>query len=232
MPNRKRVNSNRGRSNQRGSRGTTAQNRMVSTLTEIRDLQQVQAKGRVPDVLDIPRIHIARNKVYTFSRTVTAGQITASTTVDQLAALSFTLSSFPNSAEFTSLFDQYRIQYVEVDFIYLNPASVLAPLYSVIDYDDATVPASVNDLLQYGTLMHTSPGQEHVRRLNPKFDYAAYSGAFTSYAVSNFGDWIDVASPSVQYYGVKYALPASATGTAGVVYNISITAILQFRNTR
>lgn len=204
----------------------------VDLLKQIRDLQLVQTKGRTPDVPDIPRIQLRRNKVYSFSRTYLAGQIVASTTVDTLGALNFQLSSFVNSSEFTALFDQYRLSYIEVDFIYVNPASVLAPFYTVIDYDDSTTPAAVTDLLQYPTLMHTAPGQEHQRRLSPRFDYAAYSGVFTSFAVSNAGDWVDVASPSVQYYGVKYALPATTGGTAGTVLNINVTGIIQVRNSR
>jgi hypothetical protein len=189
-------------------------------------------KGKVPDVPDIPRIFLKRNKVYSFTRSIISGQITASTTVDALGALSFTLSGFPNSTEFTSLFDQYRIKNVEISFVYLNPVSVLAPLYTVIDYDDATTPGAVTDLLQYQTLMQTAPGQQHTRRLEPRFDLAAYSGVFTSFALAQKDQWVDVASPSVQFYGLKYALPATAGGTAGVVYNIQITALLQFRNPR
>jgi len=201
-------------------------------LAQIRDLQAVQTKGRTPDVPDIPRLFLKRNKVYSFSRAYVSTQISASTTVDTLGALNFQLNNFVNSSELTALFDQYRLHYIEVDFIYVNPASVIAPFYTVIDYDDSNAPASVNELLQYATLMHTAPGQEHQRRLNPRFDYAAYSGTFTSYAVSNVGDWVDVASPTVQYYGIKYALPATAGGTSGIVLNVNISGIIQVRNTR
>lgn len=219
--------------NRRSNQSQLAEERKQTRALHVLEMQNdLIVRGKLPDVPDVPRPLLKRNKVYSFSRTYLAGQVVASTTVDQLAALSFTLTAFPNSAEFTSLFDQYRIKHLEVSFVYVNPASVLAPLYSVIDYDDATTPGAVTDLLQYQTLMQTAPGQQHIRRLEPRFDLAAYSGVFTSFALAQKDAWVDVASPTVQFYGIKYALPATLGGTSGTVYNIQVTGLLQFRNPR
>ncbi len=195
-------------------------------------MQLTQMHGKAPDVPDTPRIHIRRQKVYTFNRTYISTGITGSTTVDQFGALNFQLGSFPNSSEFTTLFDQYRFAQVTVTFIPVSSGQSTAPLYTVLDYDDSTTPTSVNDLFQYGNLMMSQSGQTVLRTVTPAFDVAAYSGAFTSYALSAKGQWCDVASPNVQWYGVKYCLPAFTGGPSTLVYNVHVEAILQFRNVR
>ncbi len=226
---------------QRANRGTRVSRargilsheaQQTSLLHDIADAQSVQAKGMVPAEPDIPRLHIRRKKVYTFQRTYLVGGLNGSTTIDQFGALNFTLNNFPNASEFTSLFDQYRLLQVSVNFVPVSSAQALAPLYTVIDYDDSTLPTSLNDLLQYQSLQMTQSGQFHSRTLTPQFDMAAYSGAFTSYALSVPGQWVDVASPSVQWYGIKYCLPAFTTGATGIVFNIHASAVFQFRSER
>jgi len=204
----------------------------VTLLKQISDYQSTQTAGLAPADPDIPIEHLKRNKVHTFLRTTFPGQVIASTTLDVFGALSFQLSSVVNSTEFTTLFDQYRISYVEVVFIPISAVASVAPLVSVIDYDDASVPSAVSDLWQYSTACYTAAGHTHIRRLHPRFDFAAYSGAFTSYALAPYGTWVDVASPSVQYYGVKWALSATTGGTATAVYNIQVNYHIQCRNTR
>jgi len=203
-----------------------------SLLKQITEYQSTQSGGSGPTDPDIPVEHFKRNKVHNFERTSFGGQVQGSTTLDQFGAIYFSLSSLVNPTEFTALFDQYRIMYVEVAFIPISAVASIAPLVSVIDYDDATVPTAVSDLWQYSTACYTAAGHTHIRRLHPRFDIAAYSGTFTSYALAPYGQWVDVASPGVQYYGVKWALSATTSGTTGAVYNIQIKYHIQCRNSR
>ncbi len=191
-----------------------------------------QMHGQPPDIPDIQRMILKRKKVYTFSRKYISTGITGSTTVDQFGALNFQLSSFPNYTEFTALFDQYRMTQISVVFVPVSTGQSTAPLYTIIDYDDSTLPTAVNDLFQYGTCHMSQGGVTVVRTLTPQFDMAAYSGAFTSYALSVPNQWCDVASPSVQWYGVKYCLPAFTGGPSTLVYNVHVEGVLQFRSTR
>jgi hypothetical protein len=173
---------------------------------------------------------LRRDKVHTFERTVSVAFLSAPTAVDTYTAYSFTLGTLPNSTEYTQLFDQYRIVQVTITFQPSTLVATSSPLYTVIDYDDANAPTSLNDLLQYDTLKTTMTGAYHVRTVNPRFTLGAYSGTLTSFANAPNDMWVDVASPNVQYYGVKLGWPAftGATGTLSVMARY----VVQFRNTR
>ena len=191
------------------------------------------SKTITPTIPDQPKIQFnSKDKVYTFSRSYVYGTITGSTTVDQAGALSFTLSALPGATEFTSLFDVYRIQQLHVDFVALTGGPYASPLTTVIDYDDANAVASLNELLEYQTAMTTSAGANVSRVLQPRASMAVYSGAFTSFATTPVGLWIDCASSTVQYYGIKYYLPALAGGTSTALYSIRVRAIVQFKTVR
>jgi hypothetical protein len=126
-------------------------------------------------------------------------------------ALGIALNILPGYAEFTSLFDQYRIMMVEVTFYspYVTIQATATPklmLHTVNDYDDytAVTPTAMQEYetyqqrdLSFGKPIHFS--------FKPRVALAAYSGAFTSYA-NQGNQWLDVASPAVQHYGLKYAL--------------------------
>ena len=70
---------------------------------------------------------------------------------------SYATLPMPNVSEFTGLYDQYRIDYVECKFSFSNnnssnssPGSTLPIMYLVKDYDDSGA-AGVTDLQQYST---------------------------------------------------------------------------------
>lgn len=208
-----------------------SQSVVASKLTTLVELQRTQQHGSVPSIPDVARIHLKRNKVYTFQRAFPSSTVSAPTSGDLLAALSFTLSSLPNSTEFTSLFDQYRIVQVTCRFIPLAGAGTGSnPLITAIDYDDSTPPVAVTDLLQYDSYVMTQPGFVLERTLTPHVAVAAYSGAFTSFANAPNAMWIDVASPNVQYYGLKYAIAAAAGATAN--WSLLIEYVIQCKCTR
>lgn len=155
-----------------------------------------------------------------------------------------TLDSLPDYTNFTALFDQYKINFVKVQFhppyvtgsgaqpLAATATTAFRPmirLHSAVDLDDATPPTIVDTLRQYETYMVTDltapsmPPQGYVRKFRPHAAIAMYSGAFTSYG-NVVGQWIDAASPGVQHYGLKYALENySADGLAATqVVDISI----------
>lgn len=133
----------------------------------------------------------------------------------------FTLDMLPEMLEFTSLFDQYKIDHVELTIRPFQEQSVSNAntvgqnppisciMYSVKDYDDsATFTPSyvgVNDMREYRTFKEYSFFQTHAHKIKikPHMAVAAYgSGVFSSYA-NNKAMWIDSNSPSVQHYGIK-----------------------------
>ena len=139
-------------------------------------------------------------------------------------AFVFALSDMPNYTEFTGLFDKYKITGIKAVFLpritNVNHSDVTStftevpPIYTAIDYDDATIPGSVTDLEQYNTFKVHWEVKPFSLYFKPQIAIAAYSGTFTSYASAN-NLWIDAASPGVQYYGLKWASGPYSTANNG-----------------
>jgi len=159
--------------------------------------------------------------------------ISTSVTVESLGAFNYTLAAFNGYADYTAVFDQYRLYQIEVWVTPHQTADAVVGshhgmLCTVIDLDDSTIPASQAALMQYGNVVCSSGVQGHYRKWTPAISIAAYSGAFTSFAVE-LAPWIDVASSGVQHYGLKYGL----TATSGVyTYAIMVRGHFEFRATR
>lgn len=222
------------RGNKRGNRPRAKiQAKQLDVLNHISDNTAALQRATGPRVPDPQRIQFSeKDKVYTFSRRYVIGNITPSATVDQAGAYNFTLSAFPDSAEFTSLFDMYRIVQLTVEFIPLTQGPYNAPLTSIIDYDDSNAVANLNELLEYQSSMTSTSGATHVRTFTPHVSTAVYGGAFTNFATAPNRLWIDAASSNTQYYGLKYYLPALTGGTTTAVYTVYVTGILQFKRVR
>lgn len=146
----------------------------------------------------------------------------------------FNLASCNNSTAFQSLFDQYRIEAVDVTlrprcnaFVATGTSSP-PPLYLVIDYDNVTALASAAAATEFSTCAIVEVYQSCRRVFKPRIALAAYnSGAFTGY--SNAIGWIDSAYPSVEHYGLKYFLP-QCTASFTPEWDIDVKLHFQFRN--
>ena len=154
-----------------------------------------------------------------------------STTLPTFFGLSFLASSLDNFASLANVFDQYRIDMIEVliipDVTEVTPGSAGTSLYlSAVDYENSTAPSSLAELGGYASCIESSGNSQHYHRWEPQFAVAAYSGTFTSYAAQS--GWVDCSSPNVQHYGLKIA--HGATGAAFGV-NAAITYHVSFRAT-
>jgi hypothetical protein len=158
---------------------------------------------------------------------------------DGTGAVLFKLSSMPGYADLAAVFDTYRLRAVSVSIMPSNgvltvSGSAVAPrLWTAIDYDDASS-LSRNALEQYDTVIVSPPGNGVIRTLCPRFALSAYAGgSFSNFAQSEPDQWIDIASPSVEYYGIKYAIEAGAMGqTILQMYSCSVTAFWEFKSSR
>jgi len=90
------------------------------------------------------------------------------------------------------------------------PINNIPTLHWVYDYDDGNVPSNVDELLQYGNYRCCNFDKTITMKIRPKFSIAAYSGAFPSYKPMT--GWLDCASPSIQHYGVKFAVDSFTAG--------------------
>jgi len=183
-----------------------------------------------------PRVERRSNDVTTkIIRTVDKGTLQTSTGGETSYNIVATLNDLPGVADFTSLYDAYRIDWIEVD-IYpevntTQPNNSIGQscYYSVLDYDSA--PGLTSTLaLQYSNLVVASAFRPFKRRYVPKAAMAVYSGAFTSFAESPNGLWIDVASSTVQHYGASFLFPAATSNIQA--YQVVCTYGMSFRSAR
>jgi hypothetical protein len=206
------------RSNKRVSRvrNNSRRNPEVTLLKEIRESLISTQTSSEPDVKDVILSRLKPNKIYNFEFTATS-LISASAVAEVDGAISFTLNTLTGYTSMTSLFDQYRIVGVQLQFLPSQNSYTAAAgaIFTAFDYDDAT-PVVLSTLYQRQTLKATPAGVYFERSLKPRIALAAYAGAFTSFA--NVGDvWIDSASPAVVYYGLKYGIPATASAPSWTV---------------
>jgi hypothetical protein len=216
---RRRNNSQRARSLSVSAQTLTAEQQTVGLLKEIRDLQKTQINASPPQEPDMAPLRIRRSKLFTVVKSYQAGTINTAPLVDQSGALQFNLASVATNTEITSLFDQYRIVQISLDFVPLLHTLSTPPLYTVIDYDDATVPTALSTMYDYSSLQTSQSGQQQTRVFTPRVAIAAYSGVFTSFANQSM-QWIDAASTTVQHYGVKWYFPALAGLPTSLAYTI------------
>jgi hypothetical protein len=152
----------------------------------------------------------------------------------------FRLDDLPNYTEFTSLFDQYRIAKVKLEFIptfncsnlydMQNGNPLVPNIQSAIDYDDISL-ANEDAILQYQTRVLTRGEQIHTRTLKPKPQIAAYNSALAfGYASAATNPWIDTSSPDVPHYGLKvYIDPVTLNETSTWLYRVIATYWLEVR---
>lgn len=180
------------------------------------------------------RINI-KNNIYYFSRYVSLGTIQASNSIPEFQALFFALSDVPNYLEFVDLFDMYKINAVKITFTpkqnssisigSVNNADASSRFFSAIDYNDGTIPVSIDELREYQTAKFTSVIKTHTRYIyKPKIIDS--SGAYNPN-----NPWINTASSSAIHYGLKTAIePINSTSTTAMLYTVECKYYMSFRN--
>jgi hypothetical protein len=128
----------------------------------------------------------------------------------------FTLNDLDSYAEFTGLFDQYRIECVAFRLIPMqnavglttNSTTVCVTPYVVVDYDDTSALTTAAQARSFESCVIVPPGTECVRQFQPRVALAGYTGTFTGYA-NVAPPWIDAGSPGVQHFGIKLYIPGA-----------------------
>jgi len=133
-----------------------------------------------------------------------------SNSIPNFGAIAFNWNDLGQVSSFQNIFDQYRIDEVEVwlfspQTTSTSPASNNAMFYSVVDYDDANVPSSFAALQQYTNVNVSTLNDGHYLRFVPHLGITAGAGA----GVGNVRRlWLDSANSNVPHFGVKYGVPA------------------------
>jgi len=152
----------------------------------------------------------------------------------------------PDFSDFTALFDQYQIRGVELELYWSKnmageqTAAYSTPmLWSTLDYDDAAN-TSLSQLQQYPSVRTTNMGEDGGKAFRqsfrpvPRLQVPDGSGG-TGYAPVLDGNlWVDVANPSVGYYGIKFFLDTFGRSSNIDLGTIMICAKIEyaFKNVR
>lgn len=138
-------------------------------------------------------------------------------------AWNFKLTDLPNYAEFTSLFQSYRLQKVVVRWIPLNGGSGwngagsaanlnAGILASAIDYNDSTA-QTVGELQEFRTCRVWDVYKPHRRTVYPKVGSMVYlSNVATAYADAK-NPWLSTDYPGVPHYSFKLSGTAFPVST-------------------
>lgn len=170
-------------------------------------------------------------QVVRVTKLVERANIITSTGSATFTSFNFQLADCSDVAEMTAVFDQYRIDRIDMRIVpniteSLSSTPVLGRNYSAIDLDDANAFTSLTDALDYNNVQVWEPTNPIQLTFIPRFAYAAFaSGVFSSFANSK-PRWIDAASTGVQHYGVKLAFGVTSTA---ITYTVTCRYHISFR---
>lgn len=167
------------------------------------------------------------NRVAYFTRYATPLQIfhnvSASTGGTTTQGYSFNFSAIAASGDFVGLFDQYRINGVQVKLVprwnieFQATQNVNTPrCYYTVDYDDSATLTTEGDVLQYGRCRMFKPNRGFSLYFKPSADLTYYNSTTSSGYGRGYNPWLDMGSQDIPHYGLKIFMltPANTDVTA------------------
>lgn len=194
-------------------------------------------------------MRISNRPVYTITTYNTLdNQIENDSIAFQKGFLNFTLDQAQGYSQYTAIFDQYRINWVKVEFVPVMTQAVNRP------FDDTTTPLAtqviprfivamdrddVTNPTSYESLMVKRPNKEVLatQKLSWKFTpnrlvMMYRTGTTTGYKVdTQVNEFLDCAQTDIPHYGLKWAIEASSP-TRGFIYETKVTYNISFRSKR
>ena len=176
-------------------------------------------------------------KIHSFKQTVELPNVTVTAGTTAFFAYSFKGTDLPQQ-NFFAMFDSYRIMAVKLTFypefnIYGPSVSNAPVLYTVADKDNANVPTSVNQLDQYEICKRSflvKPATRYIKPQALSTSLVTTSAAFGNMSVSR-KTWMDSASTSIQYFGIRGAITASnASQLSAQLVRVTAVYYMQFKS--
>lgn len=177
----------------------------------------------------------------------TGGNIISTNVTETDVAYNFMFSQLPNTSEFTTLFDQYKINGVMLEFkLVSNPDANYVPtstttlqsgnfyptLWYAPDYDDAST-VTLAQIKEFERVKHRvlRPNQSIKVFLRPKTAGLVYRGAVTNgYSVNFKNPWLDLGLVDIPYFGLKYVIDYEGMTLLGTPndFNVKVNAKFYF----
>lgn len=181
----------------------------------------------------VPRRRFNKSNLCHFKRTYVKVANIAVTGTAVVHALSFSLSDIPNSSEFTSLFQAYRLNKIVVRIqpkfnVGNSTGTIAAPqIVTAIDYNDDNAGFTRAQLLEYSTHRLHFGFRPMIRKFTPAIE-GALLGATNAVVsgVQKFKQWVDTSAHDVKQFGFKVIFDPLAANT--VTYNYDIYATTYF----
>lgn len=170
------------------------------------------------------------NNVRLVKRHADQGTITCVLASDTFGAFTFQLNNVPKNGEFTQMYDQYKINAVNLTFYpQLTEVSNLGPttvqnarIFTAIDYTDAAIPTALNDVREYENC--------EVNSIVKEFSVYIDKPKFTDTTGSLRSGYIATSSPFTLHYGLKYAVETLNPGTSGAyTFRVEATYYMSFK---
>jgi len=198
-------------------------------------MNKSKSKSKSKMVKRSPKLGIST--VYNFTRYASATVGTANVfTLNNLLSqnsfnFSFALSSLRNSTDFTNLFDQYRIDKVDLYFRLVNnpdaqtsttvASSYFPTLWYVKDVDDTTS-MTVADMQEKQGVKRVIMNPQTLVKISvvPKFQKMVYQ-TLTNTGYGPASGWLDCVDTNVPHYALKTVFNVPATG---VDWNVEVQA--------
>jgi hypothetical protein len=164
---------------------------------------------RPPSYTNVPR-SIPRNvgRMVTWDIFKTDVQIVSGSAGIVETNFSFVITQNPQYGSWLTLFDQYCIPQVSIEFDSLTPPgqTYSSPvLYTALDFDNASTITNISAIEEYDSceFMVMAPEKRHLRSVRPSTKGAVLtSGTSTTAAVSG-PVWCDSGNNNVTHYGIR-----------------------------
>lgn len=204
---------------------TPGAKRRHRTYTKYRNNRHTQTKvsllRRVRNTMPVDTHHFKRKAILVGPDGVQVTSPYALTTGYLGMGMQFALTDLPNFAEFTTLFDQFRINKIVLKFIWagtglsgieatnnvmFGPSFIYTP-----DRDDSVAPASsqagANTIREYARSKEYYFGQQNKRVctvvIKPSILASNYLTAVTTGYTIKYNQWVDMANAALPHYGLK-----------------------------
>lgn len=150
-------------------------------------------------------------------------------------ALDFKLSYLPNTVDLGTSYDQFRIDWVQID-VFPHFAQSIVPtiasgqsagilvMHSFSDYDDTTVPTTLDSVIQRPNCKSSvvGDGRWYTYKLRPRASIASATGTSQIMFAKRDRPVIDMVNQSLTHHGWKYALTMSYNNPPGTAADIKI----------